>query len=260
MNYENIPSELREEKAWVNVWNGSKIPMKSWEYRAASSREPDTWSSYEDAEHGVTSGAYDGIGYVFHDTGLIGIDIDAGFDDGLLTGIAVDIMAQCASYTEKSRSGRGIHILVKGDLLFNGKNNRNGVEIYKTARYFIMTGDVLIFKEIIENQPAIDYILKNYFKDVEKESSEGSSAGRIYSPVYRKPRLGKIPLRPIYPEILPGSRNICLTSLAGQLHNMGYSKSEIYKELLHVNSEACRPPLPTSEVEAVVNSITRYRR
>ena len=70
----------------------------------------------------------------------------------------------------------------------------------------------------------------------------------------------KIALKPEYPPITPGSRNLSLTSLAGQMHNQGYSKAEIYKELLYANSVACQPPLDRSEVELIVNSVTRYRR
>ena len=29
MSYLNIPTELRGEKAWVNVWDGSKVPMQA---------------------------------------------------------------------------------------------------------------------------------------------------------------------------------------------------------------------------------------
>lgn len=82
----------------------------------------------------------------------------------------------------------------------------------------------------------------------------------IYSPIYRRPENGKLRLKPEYPPITPGSRNLSLTSLAGQLHNQGYTKAEIYKELLYANSQACKPPLPQSEIELIVNSITRYKR
>ena len=68
-------------------------------------------------EHGI----YDGIGYVFNSDGLIGIDLDAGFDDGFLSPLAADIISHCESYTEKSISGRGVHILVRGSLPFKGK-------------------------------------------------------------------------------------------------------------------------------------------
>ena len=43
MSYLNIPAELRAEKAWVNVWNGSKVPMQATVKKAASSSNPDTW-------------------------------------------------------------------------------------------------------------------------------------------------------------------------------------------------------------------------
>lgn len=260
MSYMNIPAELRQEKAWVNVWNNSKIPMQSTVRKAASSTLPDTWSDYIDAEKNVQHGYYDGLGYVFHDTGLVGIDIDAEFDDGFLSPLAADIISHCESYTEKSRSGRGVHILVRGSLPFKGRNNRNGVEIYKSSRYFIMTGNVLIFPEIIENQAGIDYVVEKYFPDAPKESSGCSATQRIYSPVYRKPENGKLTLKPEYPPITSGSRNLSLTSLAGQLHNQGYSKADIFKELLYANSVACKSPLDRSEVELIVNSVTKYRR
>lgn len=260
MSYVNIPAELRLEKAWVNVWNNSKIPMQSTVRKAASSTLPDTWSDYIDAEKNVQHGYYDGLGYVFHDTGLVGIDIDAGFDDGFLSPLAADIISHCESYTEKSRSGRGVHILVRGSLPFKGKNNRNGVEIYKSSRYFIMTGNVLIFPEIIENQAGIDYVVEKYFPEVAKDNNAPTKSRCIYSPVYRKPENGKLKLKPEYPPITSGSRNLSLTSLAGQLHNQGYSKADIFKELLYANSVACKPPLDRSEVELIVNSVTKYRR
>lgn len=259
--YEQIPQELQEKRCWVNVWNSSKVPMQSTIKKAASASDLNTWSTFENAVTAVKQGVYDGIGYVFCDDGLVGIDIDDGFTDELLNPLAADIINKCHSYTEKSRSGRGVHILVKGNLPFKGKNNRESVEIYKTNRYFIMTGKVLIFTEITENQDAIDYVIEKYFPDTPKESnSDTTIPRRIYSPIYRRPENGKFNLKPEYPPITTGSRNLSLTSLAGQLHNQGYRKAEIYKELLYANSQACNPPLSQSEIELIVNSITRYGR
>ena len=47
--YENLPPELKTEKAWVNVWNGSKVPMQSSIRKAASSVLPETWSDFDTA-------------------------------------------------------------------------------------------------------------------------------------------------------------------------------------------------------------------
>ena len=259
MRYDKLPPELTELPQWVCVWNGSKIPMQAREKKAASSVMPETWAVFDDARVAVDAGVYDGLGFVFNNNGIIGIDIDAGFDeDGFLSALSIDVMSQCQSYTEKSRSGRGIHVLVKGRLPFRGRNNGSGVEIYQSSRYFIMTGDVLIFPEIIENQKAIDYIIATYFPEVEGDT--GCSSRRIYSPTYPKPTDGVIPLSPTYPPIVEGGRNNAMASLAGQLHNLGYSKKDIYRELCFANEQACVPPLPERDLQTIVNSITKYRR
>ena len=258
--YDRLTPELKTEKAWVNVWDNSKVPMQSSIRKAASSVLPETWSDFDTAAAAVESGVYDGLGYVFHDTGLIGIDIDTGYDGKFLSHVAADIIGRCRSYTEKSRSGRGFHILVKGTIPFKGKNNRAGVEMYQSSRYFIMTGNVLVFPEIVENQAALDYVVETYFPETQKEGGSISAPQRIYTPIYQKPVGGRVRLSPDYPPILPGCRNLSLTSLAGQLHSQGYAKGEIYKELLRCNSIACQPPLDRSEVELIVNSVTRYRR
>ena len=178
----------------------------------------------------------------------------------MLSPLCADIMGACQSYTEKSKSGRGVHILLRGTLPFSGKNNLEGVEIYQSRRFFIMTGRVLLFPNIIENQKAIDYVVEKYFPEVEKEGKKSPLVQRIYSPQYRKPLDGTIFLRPEYPPILSGGRNLSLTSLAGAMHNTGYSKAQIYTELCYVNQTKCKPPLPNRELETICESVTRYRR
>lgn len=259
--YLNVPTELRSDRAWVNTWNNSKIPMQTGVRKGASSVLSQTWGTFDEAVANVEKGIYDCIGYVFHDTGIVGIDCDAGYDsDGFLSTLAIDLISACRSYTEQSRSGRGIHIYLKGELPFKGKNNRAGVEIYRSSRFFIVTGEKLIYDHIIENQEAIDYVVKKYFPEAEKENTGTGLTNRIYSPCYSKPEKGKISIQPTYPPIPQGMRNLSLTSLAGQLHNQGYKKQEIYKELLKANQAACKPPLPVGEIQTIVNSVTKYRR
>lgn len=117
MRYANLPPDITALPQWVCVWNGSKIPMKANERKGASSVNPETWCDFETAQKAVSDGIYDHIGFVFNNNGIVGIDIDCGFDeDGFLSETSIDIMRACRSYTEKSRSGRGVHILLKGDL------------------------------------------------------------------------------------------------------------------------------------------------
>ena len=259
MNYKRIPEEIQDLTQWVCAFNTSKTPMQSRCLKAASSTDPSTWGTFEESILAVADGYYDHIGFVFKDNGIVGIDIDKGFEDGLMTPLCADIMNACRSYTEISKSGRGVHILLRGDLPFSGRNNRNGVEIYKSKRFFIMTGDVCVFPDIVTNQEAIDYVVEKYFPDVRIENNK-AIAPKFYQPAWRRPEAGKVPVTPEYVPIGPGARNQSLTSLAGSMWNLGYTKGQIYRELLKANQKACRPPLPQSEVEGICRSITRYRR
>lgn len=259
MNLDNIPKELKSLNQWVGVGIDSKVPMRVDTLFAASSSNPDTWGSFEDTKEAVRLGELTYPGFVFNDNGIVGIDIDKGYDeDGFLSDIAVDIINTCKSYTEKSKSGRGFHILVKGHLPFDGKNNRNGVEIYKKGRFFIMTGETLLYTDIIKNQSAINYIVDKYFPS-QRNSSDKAFTDKIYTPIWERPQ-GRINLRPVYPKIPNGCRNICLTSLAGMLHTQGYSPEQIYDELVYCNKVACEPTLDINEINTIVRSVTRYKR
>ena len=262
MDYSKVPPELKVLDQWVCAWNNSKIPMRATERKGASSVDPASWSSFDQAAGAVEAGDYDHIGFVFHNNGLVGIDIDAGFDDGLLTSLSADIISRCRSYTEYSKSGRGVHIFVKGMLPFPGKNNQAGVEIYCDRRYFITTGRTLLYTEIIENQEAIDYVLEKYFKDTPRIKQEGSELkkGSIYTPAYQKPAKGSLRLSADYPEIQKGSRNLSMLSMAGRLWTQGYPLKELYKELCRINQTACKPPLSEKELQSICRSISKYER
>lgn len=258
--FENIPKEMAKLDQWVLTKRDSKVPLDKFA-NPASSTDPTTWTTFDIAMNLVWASLADNIGFVFNDNGYIGIDIDAGYDDeGFISQIGADIIGRCKSYTERSRSGRGFHIILKGSLPFKGKNNLKGVEIYKASRYFIMTGDVLLYREIAENQEAIDYVLDTYFKDELRDTRGNGVGNRIYNPIWEVPEDGRIKLRPVYPRIPNGCRNICLTSLAGMLHNQGYNRQQIYDELVYANIVACDPSLPDSEIQTIVGSVTRYKR
>ena len=274
MMYSNIPEELRKLKQWVCASDCSKVPMQATNHFPASSTNPATWSSFEEAVGAVESGHYDHIGFVFNDNGIVGIDLDDAITkDEIFLGrtslpiitmsdLSMEILKLCGSYAEVSKSGTGVHIFVKGDIPFKGKNNLAGVEIYKTGRFFIMTGDALMQcdRSIIENQDALDTIIEKYFPEIrEKEST--AVTPRIYNPEWDSPKGSKrVRVKPHYPVIPDGCRNICLTSLAGMMHSIGYTKGQIYRELQYANSTACKPPLDDAELKSICNSVTRYRR
>lgn len=275
MRYDNIPEELRRLNQWVCANDDSKVPMQANRPYAASSTNPATWASFEDALWAVEHGYYDHLGFVFNDNGIVGIDLDdaigtmevcqLGAEEAkqvpALSTLAIEIFSLCCSYTEVSKSGKGLHIFVKGDIPFKGKNNLKGVEIYKTGRFFIMTGDTAgVIPNIVSNQAALDTIVAKYFPET-REPKTTKVAPRIYNPEWECPKGSKrVRVKPHYPTIPDGCRNICLTSLAGMMHSIGYTKGQIYRELQYANNTACNPPLCDAELRAICNSVTRYRR
>jgi hypothetical protein len=146
-----IPVELRDRDQWV-VWRReehdgkpTKVPCTTTGQRA-SSTDPATWTSFEDAR---SAEGFDGMGYVFSaDDPFAGIDLDDCFEGGDLHPSASKIVQALDSYTETSVSGRGLHVLVRGEL--NGSRRRTGktpwrgeFEVYDQGRYFCMTGQLL---------------------------------------------------------------------------------------------------------------------
>lgn len=261
MMYDNIPEELRRLNQWVCANDHSKVPMQATNPFPASSTNPATWSSFEEAVGAVEAGFYDYIGFVFNDNGIVGIDLDDAIEDGLTSELATTIISMCSSYTEVSKSGTGIHVFVKGDIPFKGKNNLAGVEMYKTARFFIMTGNMAMpYTHVYDSQDALDYIVNHFFPETREQKSTAVTP-RIYNPEWECPKGRKrVRIKPHYPTIPDGCRNICLTSLAGMMHSIGYTKGQIYRELQYANNTACKPPLDDGELRSICNSVTRYRR
>lgn len=255
--YDAIPEDLRKLNNWVGVLAGSKVPMNIPTRRACSPSNPDEWVDFDTAVTAVENNLYDQIGFCFHDDGIVGIDIDNGFIGGFLSPTGRDIMEACKSYTEISRSGRGMHIYIRGYIPFKGSNNRKKQEIYRDGRYFVCTGNMYRYDSIVEDQDAIDYVVRKYFPN--EHISSTSTGVRVYSPIWKKPENGRVWLNPEYPAIGQGCRNLSLLSLAGQLKAQGLNKGAIYRELLRVNSTKCDPPLPDREVIQICKSIDRYK-
>ena len=137
----NILSELQALDQWV-CWqyeerNGrpTKVPRQS-NGDLASATNPATWTSFSNARDAVEECGFSGLGFVFTESDpYIGIDVDGSIDDEL-----VQFMD---SYTERSPSGTGVHIFIKGELPDGGRGRRSGkLEVYARERFFTMTGQV----------------------------------------------------------------------------------------------------------------------
>lgn len=143
--FKNIPEELQQCPAWV-VWrhvildNGkiTKHPHNARTGHMASVTNPDDWSTYDEAVAAALN--YDGIGFVLSNANpYTVIDLDATDDPGAQA-FQAQILGTFKSYVEISPSGRGKHIWIKGSV---PTGRRKGpIELYSTARYMTVTGNV----------------------------------------------------------------------------------------------------------------------
>jgi putative DNA primase/helicase len=158
-----IPQELRERDQWV-VWKleqrdgkPTKVPYRADAAGRASTTDPATWSSYETA---VDSAIFlDGIGFVFSpDDPYVGIDLDK------LDADAGAIILTLDSYTERSVSGEGAHVIVRADLNGHPRHRHGPLEIYSEGRYFVFMGDHMegTPTEIYDRQEQLERVLAEF--------------------------------------------------------------------------------------------------
>lgn len=256
---DNIPEELRGLQRWVCANADSKRPMRCFEGKAASVSKPGTWGDFDEARSAVESGIYEYAGFVFDLDGYIGIDIDHAFgEDGLPTDEALAAVRACGSYTELSKSGNGFHIICKGEIPFKGRNNRRGWEIYREARYFVLTGRTVMFAEVAEAQEGIDYVLAEHFTGTVAEGA-GGNRDKIWKPTWSVDA-GTGRMSCSYDPVSRGGRHLALVSYCGYLHSCEAHKSAVLASALAANAAYLTPPLPEDEVRQVAASVTRYRR
>ncbi len=154
LNEYEIPSALKERRQWV-VWRyltlghdekPRKTPHTPTTGEIASTTDPATWGTWKQALVAYRRGGWEGVGYVFaaNDT-VAGIDLDQCIDaeTGVIEPWAQEIIATFGSYTERSPSGRGAHILIQGSMPGGKGRKRGQCEAYSQGRYFTMTGDRL---------------------------------------------------------------------------------------------------------------------
>ncbi len=140
----HTPEELRALPQWV--CHRAKVPHKAVGWGLASSTDPATWATYEQATEACRRHKHDGIGFVFSaDDPYTGVDLDKCRDPetGELAPWAAEIVAMFpGAYAEASPSGTGVHIICRGIAPHNGSQLYCGgkVEMYDRERYFTVTG------------------------------------------------------------------------------------------------------------------------
>lgn len=147
----------------------TKIPFNPHRPLAgAKSNDPATWATFEVAERLCKVESFDGLGFVFYaDDPYVGIDLDNCRNPatGEVNAWGTEVLAKFGGYAEASPSGTGVHIIGRG-LIPDGRGHKskageaNAWEAYDRLRYFCMTGDCIGQPEIIDCQPALEWLLK----------------------------------------------------------------------------------------------------
>jgi hypothetical protein len=152
-----IPAELRALPCvlWRAEPRGEDKPAKvpyciATPSRRASSTDPSTWGSFEDAIEAYLAltdepadphrGPVAGIGVVLtREAEIVCVDLDRVIaPDRPLDARAQAIVERCDSWTEISPSGLGLHIFMRGRIPRAIKGDQ--VEVYAEARYIAVTG------------------------------------------------------------------------------------------------------------------------
>jgi putative DNA primase/helicase len=148
----NIPPELRDRPQWA--WSDGKPgagdkegkrPRNAKTGAFASSTDPATWSTFDEAVAAVTRNGGGHVGYMLSaDDPFAIVDLDDKAAKPATDAERIhfaQIVKELDSYSERSSSGRGIHIIVEAELAKG--IHRGNVEIYDRDRYMICTGDVM---------------------------------------------------------------------------------------------------------------------
>lgn len=160
--FDSLPHGLRDRPQWC-LAGADKRPLTV-DGRAASVTDPRTWSSFDAVAHvAVEKGLH--IGYVLTASDpytCIDLDVKDSRNEAdpkkWTTPEQLERFQRIAqdfdSYTERSRSGIGLHVWVEGKV---GKGRRrDGVEVYSQERFIICTGDSYVRKPIANRQEMLD--------------------------------------------------------------------------------------------------------
>lgn len=155
MDYNNIPEEMRALKQWAcyrtyTATDGKKkkVIISPNNGKFAKCNAPETWADFDTACKYCYRYKYEGLTFALTD-GITFIDIDHAVDKNtgkILSKDAEQLLATFPdTFAERSVSGTGIHILVKGSLPKDAlkRNDDKGLEMYDTNRFICMTGNLI---------------------------------------------------------------------------------------------------------------------
>jgi hypothetical protein len=227
---ESLPSDLPEAKACSNAMPAPKLlPVKPdgipqclsriprwllWRYvkktkpdgkvfwskvpfqvngAPASTTNPRTWCSYEDALNAWMLGDFDGIGMTLG-ADVQGIDLDdcRDHETGELNELATETLARVNGYAEVSPSGTGIKLFAKTNLDGSRTKKEAGVELYREGRYFTVTGHCLggSHSDLSDEVQTLDWLIERVWGESMAGAVLTGDAADLEFALYRAPLEG----------------------------------------------------------------------
>ena len=150
---ENIPPEFKALPNWA-LWKSEitdsktkKVPYQV-SGKRAKSNDPSTWCKFNTALTAYQDvGGCNGICWMMlvEPSDIIFIDIDDCITDGIIEPWAQKVIDDFNSYTERSQSETGLHILIRGKKpIRRCRKVGSPFEIYDCLRPCYLTGNLVV--------------------------------------------------------------------------------------------------------------------
>lgn len=158
-------------------YDENKIPYNAQTKLKANCLDESNWRSFNFVSKSIKyNPKFKGIGFVLgydakKQINYCGLDIDNCISEqGIISQKALNIINLLDTYTEISKSGRGIHcIFIANKKGSKCKNNNldfcKCLEIYDKNRYFALTGNIINNKDIEYRQKECDFIYDKFFQE-----------------------------------------------------------------------------------------------
>jgi putative DNA primase/helicase len=272
INPEKIPAELRALPQWI-AWkygkkkDGSttKLPVNVATGKLASTTDPATWTSFDDAL--AKQNGAEGPGYVFSaEDPFCGVDFDGcrNPETGEIAPWARERIIRLNTYAEVSPSKMGVKAWVKAKWpLPKGKKitlhepdfvvgKKPGIEVYDHGRYFAVTGLKLanLPDEPQERQAEIDELCRTFFSERARIAASANGTSSRTSVIERARK---------YLDAIPGAvsgsggHNQTFHVACVLVLGFGLTKAEALGLLSEYNQK-CEPPWSEAELQHKIES------
>lgn len=229
----SIPKELKSIKQWI-VWKDDKQPYSAITMKQKGWVKKENWTTYSDALRVCKECAFTGIGFVLSHP-YVGIDLDDCIEeDGMMNSLAREVTNAVNTFTEYSKSGKGLHLYCKVTEPIKALKT-DFIEIYGEGRYFVVTG-----KELDAGQLEVTDQTNN-IKDL--ISTYGAIPKYVSETVQAT-------------QFVEGERNNRMAAEIGRMFNY-WDKNTVFNMAHTLNQSICRPPLEDAELNTIIESISK---